>query len=174
MALAAGFALLFNATLAATWVWTDLAPPAIRNGAWMVVGFAWIVSAIANVWSLRREGAGEIHPAGDLFPEAMGEYLRGNWVAAEAVLQRILQRQARDVDARLLLATVLRRSGRTTEAGQALAELERYAGVEKWRAEVRREREYLDEANDERATAARSADGGAEGAGGKGGLAHAA
>jgi hypothetical protein len=59
-------------------------------------------------------------------------------------LDRLLRRNARDVDARLLSATLLRRTGRTAEARRSLDEMERWAGVEKWRSEIRREREYLD------------------------------
>ena len=54
------------------------------------------------------------------------EYLRGNWLEAESLLQRLIRESARDFDVHLLLATLYRRTRRYDEASsrpQGLGEI---------------------------------------------------
>jgi hypothetical protein len=140
-----GFALLLDVLLLASLVWTDLVGPHVRTGAWIVVGCAWIVSAAAT-WKASRRVLDENFSAdGDLFPDAISEYLQGNWVPAERLLNTLVRKNPRDVDARLMLATLWRHTGRFDEAREALASLRRLEEAQKWQLEIRRESQLLDE-----------------------------
>jgi predicted Zn-dependent protease len=75
-----------------------------------------------------------------MFREAQACYLENNWVAAEQLLLKLLKQDARDVDARLMLATLWRRQGRREEALRQLDRLERLEAADKWRHEIAAER----------------------------------
>jgi hypothetical protein len=79
----------------------------------------------------------------DLFRSAQSEYLRGNWFQAEAILLRLLERDPRDAEARLLLATLLRHTKRFKEAREQLACLARFESAERWTEEIEREQGFL-------------------------------
>jgi tetratricopeptide (TPR) repeat protein len=135
--------------------WSELIAPGLRSGLW--VGFAvfWIGAA---VWSAkqcrRRAAADETNPGETGFSEALDHYLKGDYYQAEHVLEELLRRNLRDVDARLMLATLLRHTGRLDEAMRQLDTLVRLEGAGKWQWEIDRERELLAEAKTEKATAA--------------------
>jgi hypothetical protein len=74
----------------------------------------------------------------DLFNAAQNEYLKGNWYEAEVALNRLLDRNLLDVEARLMLASVLRRTGRRDEAAAQIARLGRTDGAERWHLEIAR------------------------------------
>jgi hypothetical protein len=76
-----------------------------------------------------------------LFIQAQGEYLRGNWSQAEAILKQSLQFSRQDVEARLLLATLLRRAKRLDEARLQLDQTQRFDECGKWNWEIQRERQ---------------------------------
>ena len=80
--------------------------------------------------------------------------MKGDYYQAEHVLEGLLRRNLRDVDARLMLATLLRHTGRLDEAAGQLDTLARFEGAGKWELEMRRERELLAEAKTHKATAA--------------------
>ena len=80
--------------------------------------------------------------------------MKGDYYRAEHVLEGLLRRNLRDVDARLMLATLLRHTGRLDEAAGELDALARLEGAGKWELEMRREREFLTEAKTDKATAA--------------------
>ncbi len=48
----------------------------------------------------------------DLFIQAQTEYLKGHWVEAESLLERLIRLDPEDVESRLLLSSLLRRSRR--------------------------------------------------------------
>ncbi len=79
----------------------------------------------------------------DLFRQALGEYLKGAWFEAESILGRLVAKDPRDVDARLMLATLLRHTDRPADAQRQLEELDRLEKAEKWRAEIDREWQIL-------------------------------
>jgi hypothetical protein len=71
-----------------------------------------------------------------LFREALGEYLKGHWLEAEASLGLLLRHDPRDVEARLMLASVFRHTSRLPQARRQLVALSRLEGAEKWRTEI--------------------------------------
>jgi hypothetical protein len=147
LALAIGAAALLNVTLLGSWVWTELIAPELRILCWALLGAVWGVSALMSAWLDRRQAAMENpDPAQDLFGEALDHYLRGNWFEAERTLGKVLRRNGRDLEARLMRATLLRHTKRWEEAARELNLLVRLEGARKWELEMRRERELLAEA----------------------------
>ncbi len=133
-------AALLNWALLGTWVWSELIAPGVRTAVWATLGVVWAGSAVHAVIQWRRWGAGATR-AGDGVSAAIEPYLKGDWFEAERLLTSALRRDSRDLDARLMLATLLRHTARFDEAAQALDELARCEGAEKWELEIRRERE---------------------------------
>ncbi len=97
-------------------------------------------------WCAKQRAFDEVGPPKDLFPRALGEYLRGNWYAVETLCHQMLRAEARDVDARLLLASTLRHAGRRDEARLWLDELGRFEDAAKWELEIEQEMAQLAEA----------------------------
>ena len=60
------------------------------------------------------------------------------------MLEQLVKADARDIEARLLLATLFRRTGRLEEARAALDKLSRSQGAEKWELEIQREQALID------------------------------
>jgi cytochrome c-type biogenesis protein CcmH/NrfG len=84
-----------------------------------------------------------------LFPQALGEYLKGNWYEAESICHQLLRGKVRDVEAQLMLATILRHTGRYAEARARLDDLQRLDDAAKWEWEIANELERLVEAEGE-------------------------
>ena len=114
---------------------------------WAAVMATWGGSLLASTRSnlARRPDKQDLTKPDAIFREAVDEYLKGNWFEAERALAELLDRSPRDADARLMLATLLRHAGRLDEAAEHLDRLERMEQSSKWRWEIRRERERLDE-----------------------------
>ncbi len=146
LARAVGFGVALNLTLLASVIWVELWPDAARRLAWWAIGVIWVISALYSVYWNRRWSDSSCERDGGLFAEALEEYLRANWFEAERLLRRLLAVNARDCDARLMLATLLRHTRRFDEAREALGCLSRYDGAGKWELEITRELELLDEA----------------------------
>ena len=133
-----------NFAVACTLGWTELIGPDVRTALWVVLGIVWVggagYSALSGGPPPTLESA---DGAGDGFAEAARLYLEGNYVQAEQILEDLLSREQRDVDARLMLATLMRHAGRTDEATGQLDLLEKLDGAEKWELEIQRERGLL-------------------------------
>jgi hypothetical protein len=155
LAVAVGAALVFDLLLLVSFGWSELVSPSVRNILWTAFGGFW-VSAV--VWSAKRRGrfgaAASPDPKKDAFAEALDYYLKGDYYQAEHLLEGLLQRNLRDLDARLMLATLLRHTGRIDEARQQLDTLAKFEGAGKWEWEIQRERELLAAAKRQEATAA--------------------
>lgn len=146
LALGVGFAWLVNLALVSTFVWTEWIDPWSRAGVWLVLVLVWAGSVMLSVRYLRGfDPQTASNAEEDLFRRAGREYLSGNWIAAEQLLTQLVRSNPRDVDAQLMLASLLRRTGQLTEASQRLRRLEATDGAEKWIAEIKRERQLLDE-----------------------------
>lgn len=137
MALALGFAVLLDVLLAATFVWTAWLAPAVQTAGWVTLGAIWISAAwaAARTGDAQHSAPGE-HAGEDLFQTAQTQYLQGNWFEAERTLERLLSAAARDIEARLLLATLLRHTGRLDEAREHVKKLRRLEGAERWQQEL--------------------------------------
>jgi hypothetical protein len=150
LALALATAWLVCLLTLATFVWTELAPPAVRAVGWIVAAAVWAVFfwrsirlGNENRVDENDDSTGD-QPGRDLFSEALNEYLSRNWLEAERRLRAMLARHGDDVNARLLLATLLRHGGRIDEARRELNHLQRMEAAERWRFEIDAERVALD------------------------------
>jgi len=152
--LAVGFTAIGNVLLAATLVWDEWLP---ARGRWIgLAGLAviWVVAWIEGRAEWRRliaqwkEGADEADNYSDPvreqgYREAQTAYLAGDWVSAERRLLELLRYDARDAEARLLLATLWRHENRHDAALRELDVLERLETAAPWAFEIARERERI-------------------------------
>lgn len=133
-----------NLCIAASWVWPELLTPSHRWACWLAAGAVWLACLPWSYWAMRGIVSGR--KGGEtLLIAAQTEYLRGNWVETESLVKRQLRRDARDVEARLLLAAVCRRTGRFDEASRQLRRLARLDEAEHWRREIVEEQERITE-----------------------------
>ncbi len=149
LACAGAFAALLNGAVLVSFLWTELVPPVARNLAWLAVGVVWVGSGVfAWLWDCQQTACGDAAAgtSADAFAEALDHYLKGSWFEAECVLGELLRRDPRDIEAGLMLASLLRHTGRFDEAAGHLDRIERFEGGQKWGLEIRRERQYLNEA----------------------------
>jgi hypothetical protein len=151
---AVAFSVVLNGLLLTTLVWTEVLTTRQLLACWAgLVGF-WLIAAYISwrspVWSWRlpdwKTESGGIAPGNDLLPTAWGEYLRGNWFAAEAVCLKLLRGNPRDAEAQLLLATLFRRTARFDAAREQLAQLLRQEVSTRWQPELAAEMKQLDAA----------------------------
>lgn len=150
LVLAFGFTCLLNLLLLTSLHWTGWLDRGLQVAGWTAIGVVWSVSAVsARRWTTRRTQSAADDGARDLFPQALGEYLKGNWYEAEMVCQGLLRRGPGDVEARLLLATLLRRTRRFSEARGHLDRLGRLETASGWQHEIADEWERLAEAEAE-------------------------
>ena len=149
LALAVGFASLLDLLLLTSLLWTEWVEPAFRFAGWTAVAVLWSVSIITGWrWSHERLTNRRASREQDLFPRALGEYLRGNWYEAEAACKNVLKRVPGDVQARLLLATLLRRTRRWPEACEQLEALKRLDAAAAWEFEIADEEQRLADAQE--------------------------
>jgi tetratricopeptide (TPR) repeat protein len=138
LAVAVGWAALLNLAMISSVVWVEILSPWTRAGVWLVVVIGWIGSA-TRCWPMVRAVQGVGGDQEGLFRRAQNEYLQGHWFEAEVALDRLLQHDPDDAEARLLLASLYRRSGRRDEALQALSRLARSDAADRWPLEIQRE-----------------------------------
>lgn len=151
LALAVGFACLVNLLLLTSLHWTEWLDTGLKIAGWTAVSVLWCASAVSGWrWIARQQQTTARSGERDLFPRALGEYLKGNWYEAEAACQELLRRASGDVEARLLLATLLRRTRRFPEARGQLEQLTRLDAAA-WEAEIANELERLTEAEEQAA-----------------------
>lgn len=145
--LAVVFGLGLNLALLSTLVWSELFSPIIRNSTWLVVVVSWAGFALfSRHWNHHELVSSESRTSDDQFAAALDHYLQGDWFEAQRILTALIRRNARDVDARLMLATLLRHTRRFDEAAQHLAFLQRLEDAGKWELEICREWELLQQA----------------------------
>jgi tetratricopeptide (TPR) repeat protein len=144
LALAITAAALLDVLLLSTLVWVEWFDRLAVHGGWLAAVGLWVGSAIMA--SRRRGAAVAVASDGsneDLFRQAQGEYLLGDYFQAEATLVQLLGRNSRDAEGRLMLVTLLRRTKRYDEAEQQLNQLARLETAGYWQIEIAAERARL-------------------------------
>ena len=150
LALAVGFAALLDLLLLTSLLWTEWVEPAFRVAGWTAVAVLWGVSVMTGWrWSREQQVRPRASREEDLFPRALGEYLKGNWYETEAACKNLLRRVSGDVQARLLLATLLRRTKRWPEAREQLETLKRLEASAAWEFEIADEEQRLADAQEQ-------------------------
>ncbi|MFI4877007.1 MAG: tetratricopeptide repeat protein [Blastopirellula sp. JB062] len=141
---AGGFALLLNTALILHGVWPELAGEWIHHGIWYVVTAVWTTSVGWSAYRIARGGFDRTDESVEaLFHAAQNEYLQGQWHQAEATLLRLLARDPRDAEARLMLATLYRHTRQFDAALDAIAKLNKLDAAGAWWPEIQRERRLL-------------------------------
>jgi hypothetical protein len=153
-------ALLLNVALIGSFAWPELIGHDLRIICWAGVAIVWAGCAGVSIWHDRRQ-ANRPHDDSNSDPlgEAINCYLRGDWFETERVLNRLLRRNQRDLEARLMLATLLRHTKRLDEATRQLNVLVRLEGAQKWELEIRREGQLITDARTRTITSANTAQG---------------
>jgi len=141
LAVASLFAAVLNLTLLATFYWTEWLPVGVVRCIWgaMAIVVAW--SCIQSIF--RPVSTGFLKPTKeceDLLRLAHTDYLKGQYLEAEASLHKILSGGHEDVEAALLLASVFRRTFRYRQALSCLSKLERLDHSRKWFVEIEKEK----------------------------------
>lgn len=144
LASAAVFGLILNFALIVTFVWPELFSSGLPR--WLVPAAAWVLVLclwVAGFCAAARKvaPAQAIDPlaaaeAEKLFREAQAEYMKGHWLEAETLLDRVLIRRSNDVEAQLLQATILRRTARLDGARELLNALSENDAAPRWRHEI--------------------------------------
>jgi hypothetical protein len=157
LVIAVGFSALVNVLILGTCVFHEWIPREQMLGGSGLVAVSWLV----GWWQYRRQTVDESaarvvasessgttvavglasEPREQLFREAQQVYLRGDWVAAEQKLLKLLKLDDRDAEARLMLATLWRHQGRYREAVRQLEKLSRLEVADAWLHEIAVERE---------------------------------
>jgi len=155
LAIAVGAAIVLNLLLLVSFGWTELIGRDLRTTLWVGLGVVWVGAAVWSVnWSRKRAGDRNPNPQQDAFDQALDHYLKGDYFQTEQILEGLLRRNIRDVDARLMLATLLRRTRRFDDAARQLDTLARFEDAGKWELEIRQERALLRKAKTQSEAAA--------------------
>lgn len=155
--MAVGFTALANTLLLATLVYRDWMAANVQLTGYGLLVVIWLLAWWESRADRRQDladssadGQSETPPVDkqeekrdQWFREAQQCYLRGDWVAAEQKLLKLLKQDARDVESRLMLATLWRHQGRGEEALRQLDRLERLEAASEWQYEIAAEREAL-------------------------------
>ena len=134
------FTVGFNFLLAATFVWQELVGMQVLTAFWSMLGVFWLVCVVMNVRhdSYFRSLVGS-DVAQDLFSAANKEYLQGRFGRSREILQRLIDFNPRDVEARLLLTTIATREGRIDDSDRQLRQMQRLSSAAMWSAEIRQQ-----------------------------------
>lgn len=153
--IAVAFGGALNLLLVSSVVRPEWLPSSARTLLGISFGVAWSVAAIRGYRLLPEllKPAASVEHLG-LFQQAQGEYLRGHWFEAEALLSKLLRFSQRDVDARLMLVSLYRHTRRFEEAASQLRELQQLEGADKWYWEMASERKLLAQAQQDSAQSA--------------------
>lgn len=151
MTLAVIFGMLANLVVAATWVWPELLGVGLARLFWAGLAVAWVGLMFVSFRVAIQTSEALPSEEMDIFGVAQGEYLKGNWLAAEVLARRLLEARPSDAEAALLLTSTLRRAGRTDEARATLEEMERWDRAATWSHEIAVEKERIAEKEAQRA-----------------------
>jgi tetratricopeptide (TPR) repeat protein len=164
LVIAVGFTALVNVLILATCVFHEWIPMEYQLGGGAIVAASWLMGWWQSRWAESAQSiptqlttetnenesasAGNSPAVGQtidrgeqLYRDAQQAYLRGDWVAAEQLLLKLLKLDDRDAEARLMLATLWRHQGRHREAVRQLDKLSRLEAADRWQNEIAVERQ---------------------------------
>ncbi len=139
-------AAVLDLLLLSSFGWSELIADNLRTPVWMSGGAGWLTVVGLSVVHCRWWRARSATSERDGFAAAINHYLRGDYFQAERLLERLLRANARDLEARLMLATLMRHSNRIEEAGRQLETLRRFEAAARWVVEIEQEQELLADA----------------------------
>jgi hypothetical protein len=136
LALATSHAVLTGLLLAATLVWDELLGPNLGGTIWAGYAVCWLALLFVSLRTSPRAKEAQLDGASDLFPEALAEYLRGNWLEAELLARRQVAGFPSDVESTVLLAATLRHTNRFDEARETLDMASLWERAADWKLEI--------------------------------------
>lgn len=141
------FFFLLDSWLVLNFYWTHYLSSGGRWGTLLFLFFAWIVlGSIAAGMEKRIERTLGADADSSKFLEALKLYLRAGWFESECLLNELLQKNPRDLEARLLLATLYRHTRRFPDALDTLKTLQRCEESGIWIVEIEAEKRLIGEA----------------------------
>lgn len=144
LVLAIAFAVVIDAAMLTTFIWTELVDLQVAVGFWTAAAAIWIVATVSAVSAFPPAlPIGRDATVDAMFIAARDAYLSRDWLSAESKLRAALELAPTDGEAQLLLATLLRRVGRLDEAREALGKLSRSDAGAPWRSAIVRELDML-------------------------------
>ena len=144
LVLAAAFAVVLDAAIVTTFLWSELVEVQVTIGLWTAAAAIWIVATISAVAAFPSAlASGRDAMVDAMFVAARDAYLARDWLTAESKPRAALELSPTDGEAQLLLATLLRRVGRLDEARGALQKLARSDSGGPWRSAITRELDLL-------------------------------
>lgn len=169
LVLATAFAVVLDAAIVTTFLWSELVEVQVTIGLWTAAASIWIVATISAVAAFPTAlASGRDAMADAMFVAARDAYLARDWLTAESKLRAALELSPTDGEAQLLLATLLRRVGRLDEARGALQKLARSDSGGPWRSAIARELDLLARRSERSSGEASQADSGSGSSGGTG------
>lgn len=136
LALAGSYAVLTGLLLAATLLWNELLGPNLGGSLWGAYAVAWLALLFVSLRTSPRAKEAQLAGARDLFPAALAEYLRGNWLEAELLARKQIAGFPSDVESTVLLAAALRHNNRFDEAYETLDGAALWERAESWKLEI--------------------------------------
>ena len=163
IALIYGFALC--GVVMACFHWSELLTGMLRWCAYVALGLLWLVLSSQSSRLEKRCHQMRLPPPSnkDTLPDAQQHYLQGNWFEAECCLNMLLQKNPRDIEAMLMLATLYRHKERFDEANTLIRELERLEDAVRWKYEIRSEKRKLIAAHAKQSKKAKASHSGQQG-----------
>ncbi len=141
------FASLLNIALMSTLIWEEWLASWLSRALWLTVAGASLWSFAASlIFGSRPRESLSVLESDQLLTVAQQDYLKGDYLEAEAGLHRILASGREDIEAALLLASVMRRTGRKRQALDCLDRLEKFERATLWALEIGKERKKLTDA----------------------------
>ena len=138
---ALAFAALVNIFLIANFYWSALLTAGQRNLCLAGLLGAWIILTVfASYWKHRIMLNNTAEEDDVTFRQALCDYLRGHWYAAESQILPYLKRYPKDIEMLLLQATMYRHTERYEEALLVLDKLQLLEGSRRWHLEIAEER----------------------------------
>ena len=145
LVVALGFAVTLDIAMLTTWIWSDLVDLPARLALWAATAAIWALATASALSAFPPPLAADRDAESDrLYVKARNAYLAHDWLTAESTLRTLLQRDATDGEAQLLLGTLLRRVGRLDEARAALDQLRRADAGLIWQSAIARELARID------------------------------
>ncbi len=149
--IAIGFSFLVNLALISTFVWPQLLGDSFPIVAWPLILVVWIASASVAYRSLPEllsvgsaPDVVDISTDDTLFIRAQAEYLNGSWTDAERLFVQQLEKNPRDVQSRLFMATMFRHRRRMKQAREQLAEIQKFDESLHWEFEIQQEKKLIE------------------------------
>lgn len=157
LARALGFSILLMLTALTAFIWPEWLRPWQRSVVCLCSLGYWVVMVSSDLYLAQVTREAENGARGGAEPqriptvapspgleEILGDYLRGDFGAAQAKLTQVCSLDLEDTEALLLMATILRRVGNLREAGVYLDRAANSSRGPVWKEEIAEERLWLE------------------------------